>query len=189
MIFEGKIESDKAMETVERAIKHQGPLEAKIRIADVHHEVNKARIVVKFEKTSTMKASQNRTAARNKWSPIDAATGRPTYPLTDDDLSEVKVDVLARLDEGVLRPAVRDQNDVHKSVLGGLWRGAHRQEAESSAPWHGRLGCAPLRRLGRAHSVPLDEERVGVGVWRLTLPALSTSSDGCTWRHPRFRET
>ena len=95
MIFEGKIESDKAMETVERAIKDQGPLEAKISIADVHHEVNKTRIVVKFEKTSTMKASQNRTAARNKWSPIDSATGRPTYPLTDDDLSEVKVSMFS----------------------------------------------------------------------------------------------
>lgn len=95
MIFEGKIESDKAMETVERAIKDQGPLEAKISIAEVHHEVNKTRIVVKFEKTSTMKASQNRTAARNKWSPIDSATGRPTYPLTDDDLSEVKVSMFS----------------------------------------------------------------------------------------------
>ena len=103
MIFEGKIESDKAMETVERAIKDQGPLEAKISIADVHHEVNKTRIVVKFEKTSTMKASQNRTAARNKWSPIDPSSGRPIDPspgrptqtLTDDDLAEVKVSMFS----------------------------------------------------------------------------------------------
>ena len=91
MIFEGKIESDQAMETVEQTSKDQGPLVAQISAAKIHHEGSNARIVIKFEKTSTAKASQNRTAARNKWSPIDPSTGRPTQILTDDNLSEVKV--------------------------------------------------------------------------------------------------
>ena len=91
MIFEGKIESDQAMETVEQTSKDQGPLVAQISAAKIHHEGSNTRIVIKFEKTSTAKASQNRTAARNKWSPIDPSTGRPTQILTDDNLSEVKV--------------------------------------------------------------------------------------------------
>ena len=95
MIFEGKVESGEAMEKVEQAIKDQGPLEAQISVAEVHHEGNKTRIVIKFEKTSTMKASQNRTAARNKWSPIDPSTGRPTQTITDDDLAEVKVSMFS----------------------------------------------------------------------------------------------
>ena len=91
MIFDGKIEPDKAMETVKQTIKDQGPIEAEISVAEVNHEGSNTRIVIKFEKTSTAKASQNRTAARNQWSPIDALTGRPKQTLTDDDLSEVKV--------------------------------------------------------------------------------------------------
>ena len=91
MIFDGKIEPDKAMEVVKQTIKDQGPIEAEISVAEVNHEGSNTRIVIKFEKTSTAKASQNRTAARNKWSPIDAVTGRPKQTLTDDDLSEVKV--------------------------------------------------------------------------------------------------
>jgi len=91
MIFDGKIEPDKAMEAVKQTIKDQGPIEAEISVAEVNHEGSNTRIVIKFEKTSTAKASQNRTASRNQWSPIDALTGRPKQTLTDDDLVEVKV--------------------------------------------------------------------------------------------------
>ena len=125
MIFEGKAESGEAMEKVEQAIKDQGPLEAQISAAEVLHEGNNTRIVAKFEKTSTMKASQNRTAARNKWSPIDPSTGRPTQILTDDNLSEVKVT------KGMYSPSwMKAYYDplyeiktmyVHQSVLGGFW--------------------------------------------------------------------
>ena len=91
MTFEGKIESDVALETVKKTIVDQGPLDAPIEIAEVNHEGDSTRIVIKFGKTATKKASQNRTAARNKWSPLDPATGRPTQSLTDDDLHVVKV--------------------------------------------------------------------------------------------------
>ena len=91
MIFEGKIERDQAMEKVEQTIKDQGPIDAQLSVAEVHHDGTNTRIVIKFEKTSTAKASQNRTAARNMWSPIDPSTGRPKQTLTDDDLSEGKV--------------------------------------------------------------------------------------------------
>ena len=91
MTFEGKIESDVALETVKKTIVDQGPLDAPIEIAEVNQEGNNARIVIKFGKTSTKKASQNRTAARNGWSTLDPSTGRPTQSLTDDDLNEVKV--------------------------------------------------------------------------------------------------
>ena len=117
MIFEGKIERDQAMEKVEQTIKDQGPIDAQLSVAEVHHDGTNTRIVIKFEKTSTAKASQNRTAARNMWSPIDPSTGRPKQTLTDDDLNEVKV---TQLDEGLLRPALRDQDLVHQSVLGGF---------------------------------------------------------------------
>ena len=90
MTFEGKIESDVALETVKKTIVDQGPLDAPIEIAEVNQEGNNARIVIKFGKTSTKKASQNRTAARNKWSPLDPSTSRPIQSLTDDDLNEVK---------------------------------------------------------------------------------------------------
>ena len=78
MTFEGKIESDVALETVKKTIVDQGPLEAQIIVAEANHEGDNTRIGIKFEKTSTKKAPQNRTAARNKWSPLDPTTGRPT---------------------------------------------------------------------------------------------------------------
>ena len=124
MIFEGKIERDQAMEKVEQTIKDQGPIDAQLSVAEVHHDGTNTRIVIKFEKTSTAKASQNRTAARNKWSPIDPSTGRPTQILTDDNLSEVKVT------KGMYSPSwMKAYYDplyeiktmyVHQSVLGGF---------------------------------------------------------------------
>ena len=78
------------METVIDTIKEEGPLDAPISVAEVHDAGNGTRIVIKFEKSSTMKASQRRTTARNRWSPLDA-NGRPTQQLTDVDLREVKV--------------------------------------------------------------------------------------------------
>ena len=91
MTFNGKIESGDALDLAKKTIENQGPLDAPIEIAEVNHAGDSTRIVIKLGKTATKKASQNRTAARNKWSPLDPATGRPTMSLSDDDLNEVKV--------------------------------------------------------------------------------------------------
>ena len=91
MTFQSKIDLEAALDTVKKTIEDKGPLDAPIEIAEVNHEGDSTRIVIKFGKTATKKASQNRTAARNKWSPLDPATGRPTMSLSDDDLNEVKV--------------------------------------------------------------------------------------------------
>ena len=80
------------METVIDTIKEEGPLDAPISVAEVHNagKLDGTRTFIKFAKSSTLKASQMRTAARNRWSPLDA-NGRPTQTLTDDELREVKV--------------------------------------------------------------------------------------------------
>ena len=58
MTFQGKIGSDVALDTVKKTIEDQGPLDAPIEIAEVNHEGDSTRIVIKFGKTTTKKATR-----------------------------------------------------------------------------------------------------------------------------------
>ena len=84
MTFEGKIESDVALETVKKTIVDQGPLDAPIEIAEVNQEGNNARIVIKFGKTTTKKATriaQQRATSGVLWTPRLVAPPRAS-PMT-----------------------------------------------------------------------------------------------------------
>ena len=75
---------------MKEAIRKLGASEAAISIAEIHASSKNTRVVIQFEKSATKKASQLRTEARNKWSPMDAS-GKVTHSLRDGDGHEIRV--------------------------------------------------------------------------------------------------
>ena len=79
-----------ALGKVLAAVQHEGTRESPLTVADVKPAGADTRVVVQFEKSATKKASQLRTEARNRWSPMDGH-GNKTHLLRDTDGKEIKV--------------------------------------------------------------------------------------------------